>query len=268
MINFKNKALFSQDISQRVLTEVNELGYSLVENFLNEEEIAHFRLLVHEAVNDFDIKKNPYREKEKYHIHDLLLQNGDFLKLFEDPRLQQLVSLFLNDYWTLYAFTSSSVPPQGTNYARRVHNDCPRNIPNYITNMGVIWPLDDYTPTSGSLEVLSGSHIGKARLDEEEFNKNKKSIYCKAGDFIIFNARLVHRTDINSTDNFRHSLTMNACRHYMKPRFDWVRMLPSALCDSVNEQARRILGFHSRTPASLDEYFVSPEERLYKAGQE
>ncbi|MCB0392500.1 MAG: hypothetical protein KDD58_14515, partial [Bdellovibrionales bacterium] len=137
MINFKNKSTLDPQILDRVLNEVTNQGYSLVNNYLNEDEIVIFRDLVENAVNNFEVNNNPFRLKEKYHIHDLLLQSPYFLKIFEDLRLQQLVSIFLGKFWTMYAFTSSSVPPNGSNYARRVHNDCPRFIPNYITNIGI-----------------------------------------------------------------------------------------------------------------------------------
>ncbi|MCB9026087.1 MAG: phytanoyl-CoA dioxygenase family protein [Bdellovibrionaceae bacterium] len=268
MVNFREKVPFLKSDLDKVYNDVSQKGYSLIPQVLNSNEIETFKDQVIKAIENFQVQDNPYREKEKYHIHDLLLQSPDFAKLFEDPRLQQLLSLFLGPYWILYAFTSSSVPPMGGNYAKRIHNDCPRNIPNYITNMGVIWPLDDYTSQNGCLQVLPESHIGEGNFNEEYFNKNYVPVYCQKGALIIFNARLIHRTDVNKTSNFRHALTLNACRHYMKARFDWPRMIPKNYCENLNSQAMRILGFDSRIPCSLDEYFVPPEKRLYKAGQE
>jgi hypothetical protein len=54
----------------------------------------------------------------------------------------------------------------------------------------------------------------------------------------------------------------------MKQRMDWVRFVPKEIVEQLNEQARRIIGFDTRLPTSLDEFFVSDSERLYKPNQE
>jgi ectoine hydroxylase-related dioxygenase (phytanoyl-CoA dioxygenase family) len=62
-------------------------------------------------------------------------------------------------------------------------------------------------------------------------------------------------------------MTLNACRPFMKPRMDWVRAIPPEISDALNEQARRLIGFDTRVPASMDEFYARPEQRLYRPGQ-
>jgi ectoine hydroxylase-related dioxygenase (phytanoyl-CoA dioxygenase family) len=168
----------------------------------------------------------------------------------------------------MYAYTSSSLPPKGDNYGSRIHVDCPRFIPNYVTNVGVIWALDDFTLENGATHVLPGSHNTDQIPTDQFFKENNIRLTCKAGDLIIFNARLWHAAGINNTDKFRHALTMNVCRPFMKQRMDWVRFIPSTITDQLSSQARRIIGFDTRLPSTLEEFFLSDDERLYKANQE
>ena len=63
-----------------------------------------------------------------------------------------------------------------------------------------------------------------------------------------------------------HQIVMD--KPYMKQRMDWVRFLPSNITDQLNQQAKRIIGFDTRIPTNLDEFFVSKDELLYKPGQE
>ena len=133
--------------------------------------------------------------------------------------------------------------------------------------MGVIWTLDEYTVDNGALEVLPGSHHNERAPDEELFSKNSVRITCPAGSAIVFDARLFHRTGENKSDQFRHALTMNACRPYMKQRMDWVRFVPERISSALSARGRRVLGFDTRLPENLDEFFVPDNERLYKAGQ-
>jgi ectoine hydroxylase-related dioxygenase (phytanoyl-CoA dioxygenase family) len=53
----------------------------------------------------------------------------------------------------------------------------------------------------------------------------------------------------------------------MKQRMDWVRFVPPEISDQLNEQARRLLGFDTRLPTNLEEFFLPQDQRLYKANQ-
>jgi ectoine hydroxylase-related dioxygenase (phytanoyl-CoA dioxygenase family) len=201
-------------------------------------------------------------------MHDLLNKNIIFSKMFEDDRLQKLIAPILGEHWVMYAYTSSSLPPNGNNYGSRIHVDCPRFIPNYTTNLGVIWALDDFTLENGATHILPGSHNIDQIPTEQFFKENNIRLTCKAGDLIIFNARLWHAAGVNNTDKYRHALTMNVCRPFMKQRMDWVRFVPSKISDQLNSQSRRIIGFDTRIPSSLEEFFLPENERLYKSNQE
>ena len=75
-----------------------------------------------------------------------------------NPRLRGFLSAALGETCVLYAYTSSSMPPGGRNYSARIHVDCPRFIPGYVTNVGVTLMLDDFTEQSGATYLLPGSH--------------------------------------------------------------------------------------------------------------
>ena len=90
-----------------------------------------------------------------------MLHGAPFLRsskiLFRTPYLAEVLS----DTCILYAYTSSSMPPAGSNYSRRIHVDCPRLIPGYWTNAGVMVALDDFTDENGVTEF----HAALARAD-------------------------------------------------------------------------------------------------------
>jgi len=188
--------------------------------------------------------------------------------MLEDPRVEQAFSPFLGPNWIMYAHTSSSLPPKGANHGSRIHVDSPRLIPGYPTNMGVIWTLTDFTSENGATKVLPGSLHSTKIPTEELFESNCVELTCKKGSVCFFNARLFHRAGVNNSDAWRHSLTMNVCRPFMKQRMDWVRFVPDNIADQLNESARRIIGYDTRLPSNLNEFFVDEKDRLYKGGQE
>jgi hypothetical protein len=250
------------------LYSIETRGYSLIPGFLERSICERLRELLGGALAAYKPRPGIERsELDRYLLHDLLCQDVRFARLLEDPRLQQLLAPLLGEHWIMYAFTSSSLPPRGVNYGRRIHVDSPRWAPGYAFNVGLIWALDSFTRANGGTEVLPGSHHSPAAPEPEVFERNCTQIECEIGSLVVFHARLHHRTGVNRTDAWRHSLTMNCCRSFMKQRMDWVRFVPAAIAERLNAQARRLLGYDTRLPASLDELFLPEVERLYKPNQ-
>ena len=121
---------------------------------------------------------------------------------------------------------------------------------------------------NGATKVLPGSQHSKTIPSKEYFDKYSVTVEVPKGSLIIFNARVVHVTGINKTNKWRHALSMNACRPFMKQRMDWVRFIPNEILTQLNQTARRIIGFDTRLPTSLEEFFQPEESRLYKSNQE
>lgn len=259
----------SNEFMENHLFNMKTLGYSIYKNYYDIDfSIKLKNALEKEVENYVPFDSSERSLLDRYHMHDLLNKNIIFGKTLEDKRLQDLIAPILGDYWIMYAYTSSSLPPNGNNYGSRIHVDCPRFIPNYPTNLGVIWALDDFTLDNGATHVLPGSHNTDQIPTEQFFKENNVRLTCKGGDVIIFNARLWHAAGVNNTNKFRHALTMNVCRPFMKQRMDWVRFLPPQILDQLNSQARRIIGFDTRLPSNLEEFFLPEDERFYKAQQE
>ncbi|MES2514152.1 MAG: phytanoyl-CoA dioxygenase family protein [Bacteroidota bacterium] len=268
-MEFSHFEKYSKEFIHDHVFNMNTLGYNVIEDFLTQENCNFLRERLEKAISEyvpFDASERSLLDK--YHMHDLLCKDISFGKTLEDPRIQQLIAALLGDHWIMYAYTSSSLPPKGNNYGSRMHVDSPRLIPNYPTNLGVIWALDDFTLDNGATYALPGSHNTDLIPSEELFKKKSIRLTCKKGSIIVLNARMWHAAGVNTTDTFRHALTINMCRPYMKQRMDWVRFVPETISNQLNDQARRIIGFDTRLPSSLEEFFQPEEKRLYKGGQE
>ena len=61
--------------------------------------------------------------------------------------------------------------------------------------------------------------------------------------------------------SWRHALTLNMCRPFMKQRLDIPRMMAGMDLGGVSSVALQKLGFHAQVPASYDEYYAPPEKR-------
>ena len=68
----------------------------------------------------------------------------------------------------------------------------------------------------------------------------------------------------NLTNQWRHALTINVVRPWMKQRIDIPRAMSGMDLTHLSEKSKQKLGFYAQVPANYDEYYVPFEERKYK----
>jgi ectoine hydroxylase-related dioxygenase (phytanoyl-CoA dioxygenase family) len=249
------------------LAEIRSSGFGIVRDVVTQSEVAALKCALESAIAE-DLEAWRGREYTNANMVMNLMTRGEpFVRLLENDVIHAYAEALLDENCIIYAYTSSSMPPQGTNYSRRVHVDCPRVIPGYVTNVGVTLALDDFTNENGAMALLPNSFTRTDAPSEAEFDRKAVCAYPRAGDAIVFNARTWHRGGSNTTNRYRHAVTMNICRSYMRQQFDYPRLVPKEIVDALGPRGKRFLGFNVRMPASLDEFYLPAEQRLYKAGQ-
>lgn len=202
-------------------------------------------------------------------IHNCFLRGKMMRQHLSKQNLRQATDALLCKNAIIYAYQSSSLQPGQGNYGSRVHVDCPRFIPGYRTNLGYLLALHPFTKDNGGTWVLPGSHLTERIPDLPEFEKHAIQLTCERGDAIFFDGRLVHRAGENQTGHWRHAITINFCRPFMRSRFDFPKMLAQApWVHELDGSARKFLGFDVRMPSSLSEFYLPPSKRFYLPNQE
>ena len=197
-------------------------GYAVIPDFLDQSDVERLKDGLMLAIDSYQPRDLSERSVlDRYNIHDLLVRDSAHICLLDDARLDRELAKLLGDYWILYAFTASSLPPEGSNYARRIHVDSPRWVENYPFNVGVMWALDPFTADNGAPEFLPGSHHSIDVPSEEHFAEYHDTVCCSQGALVIFDARVFHRAGVNRTDRWRHALTLNACRSFTFSEKSW-----------------------------------------------
>jgi ectoine hydroxylase-related dioxygenase (phytanoyl-CoA dioxygenase family) len=247
------------------LQEIHRSGFTIARGVIGAREIELLKHDLERAIaQDLAEAAAP---QGAFMVLNLMTRGASFVRLLENPVLHAHLTPILGDTCIVYAYTSSSLPPGGTNYSNRIHVDCPRFIENYVTNVGITLALDDFTDENGATYLLPGSHRNPATPSRETFDAGAVRAYPRAGDAIVFNARTWHRGGDNRTATARHAVTMNVCRSYMRQQFDFPRLVDAEVVANLGSLGRRFLGFDVRMPASLDEYYLPEDRRLYKANQ-
>lgn len=249
------------------IREVRVHGFAVVPSIVSPHHAEVMKADLQEAIDE-DLKAWEGREYQGAHmVMNLMFRGAPFLQFLDNDRLHDVLTPLVSDTCIVYAYTSSSMPPSGTNYSNRIHVDCPRHIPGYISNVGVCLALDDFTDDNGATYFLPKSFELGSAPSREEFFAGAKRVYPRAGDAIVFNARTFHSGGFNSTSTYRHAVTINVCRSYMRQQFDFPRMFPPAAASSLSDRQRRFLGYNVRVPISLEEYYLPEADRPYKSNQ-
>jgi ectoine hydroxylase-related dioxygenase (phytanoyl-CoA dioxygenase family) len=250
-----------------VADEVKTRGFTVVPDVLDPVVVAHLIEVLDRLVQEDLGHPDPRRRADDWMSFNGVLRDDAIAAVVTHPKILGHVEEILGPACIMYACVSSSMPPNGTNYSRRIHVDSPRVIPGYPTNIGALVALTDFTEENGATRFLPGSFERLDRPTEEAYDREAETVFPAAGSVVIFNARTWHTGGDNRTGQPRHALTVNYCRSFMRQHFDFPRMIPADRAATLAPVLRRMLGFDVRMPTSLDEYYVPAEDRLYKAGQ-
>ncbi|MEX0666229.1 MAG: phytanoyl-CoA dioxygenase family protein [Acidimicrobiia bacterium] len=253
---------------ERHCADFERQGYSLVPGVVAEPEITELRDAVTTAL---DADWDRYRHlpgKERFIALDLAHYGGPFFRLLENDVIDRLFGAILGEFWTLYSFTSTVAIAHLDQYTAKIHTDTHRLSPGYPLGAVITIALDEFTNENGATYYLPRSHVtSPERPNEDEFYAGAVRVCRQAGDAVFFSPRVWHAGGVNSTDRDRSGLTVYGCRSFMKPRYDFPRLIDPALLDGASDRLRRVLGFDVRVPSAMDEFYRPPEQRLYKAGQ-
>jgi ectoine hydroxylase-related dioxygenase (phytanoyl-CoA dioxygenase family) len=256
---------------ETVVRALDEHGFIVVPDVLEPAFITRAKAELEQAI-ERDAEWHGTKDYADYGmVFCCSLYGGAFIDLFDNRALMAPFEAILNPSCVVYAYTSSSMPPEKTNYSRRIHRDCPRVIPGYLTNMGATILLDDFTEANGATYYLPGSHKRSATdgaPSTDDFERGARRLIAPAGSVFFFDALLWHAGGENRTDRWRHALTINMGRGYMKQRMDIPRMMAGMDLSGASEAALQKLGFHAQVPASREEYYAPPEKRKYRQSNE
>jgi ectoine hydroxylase-related dioxygenase (phytanoyl-CoA dioxygenase family) len=251
----------------RHFAEIEKNGLTIVPDIVGHSELKELRLQFDAAVAADWRDYGELPGKEKYIVHDLVNRGSAFARLLENERMHKVFSHFLGDTCILYAISSVVMYRDEKPYTCEIHTDTPRLIPNYILTLLMTLALDDFTEENGATFYLAGSHRSMEKPSERDFYAKALRACRKAGDAAFMHPRVWHAGGPNYTDKQRRVCTILACRSWMRQRFDYPRMVNDEVLSQLGERGRAFLGFNVRVPASLRDFYVPAEQRLYKANQ-
>lgn len=250
------------------LKELEEEGYFITGKIFDDEFISKIKAELEAAIE----QEARFHQSTDYKDYGMLLAcpvyGGAFLELLANQTLIEPFNWMLGETCIIYVYTSSSMPPHGSNYSKRVHVDRPMLIPGFNESLACLIPLDDFTEANGATYFLPRSHKSPQKPEENFFYRNARRLIAERGSVFYFNPRLWHSGGDNTTSRWRHSVGMAMVRPYMKQRIDLPRAMKGMDLSRVPERVLQKLGFFAQPPTSLEEYYAPPEKRPYRQKSE
>ena len=250
--------------------EMTDKGWVVIEGFVDQDLVA--RMLTdlasaYRTCRALQVKNRVSLDTEGT-LHHLIGQGDSFLELID--RLAPVVPHLERYFQGKFILNSlgGNILEKRASYANAVHRDIRTYSGAMPLLLNTLVMLDEFTPENGATFLMSGSHRSHPdKPTDAAFYAGAVQAVGPAGSLLVFNSNLWHAAGVNTTDRPRRSITPMFCRPFMKAQFDYPRALGYDRMGSLSELQRQILGYYSRIPASLEEWYQPAEHRMYRPGQ-
>ena len=193
----------------------------------------------------------------------------DFLDfLIKENFIKDLEDNYFKSNCILNSLSALNNLPNQPNFSANIHRDLRFYSHNLPTMVNCLLMVDDFTHENGGTFLLPYSHLKKEKPTDKEFYKNAIQAVGKSGDLIVFDSNIWHSSSPNTTNLGRRGIPITISRSFMKQLLDYPRALGYDKMNEFNSKLQQLLGYHSRVPSSLDEWYQPEENRFYKKNQD
>lgn len=179
--------------------------------------------------------------------------------------LKEIEENYFGSKFILNSFSALSNVPNQNTFSAEVHRDIRFYSGNLNLMINCLVMLDDFTRENGATWILPRSHLTKEKPDNDQFFANAIQVTGRAGDIVIWNSNIFHCSGKNITDKVRRALPIVFCKSSLKQLLDYPRAFGSK---EFSAEIRQLLGYDSRVPSSLDEWYQPKEKRFYRPNQD
>lgn len=203
---------------------INHQGYAVLD-FMDEESIVKLKEVFNDAFPDRSLYEGIYSSMQ-YLEHDVRKKYHDEIMEIMDHRIKE----FFDDYTSPISLLYSRRPDG--KYLLEWHGDPSIMLNQHLEPLYGIWfPLNDVDATYGALKLVPGSHRIMHKLiftyntfqwpllDKRALlDKYGKSFKLKAGQALVYDARMVHSSEPNNStierDNIMFRLNNTSSKYF------------------------------------------------------
>lgn len=248
---------------------LNEFGWLTYENALELEFVNQINDELEHAYEKRRLiqEKNGISQNMEGTLHHLIESDNFALKFLERLYCHQEMKAFLGGNYIVNAFGGVMNSKNNRPYVQNIHRDVRSFMGSEKTMVQMMVLLDDFTEDNGATFMLSGSHQIADKPDENYFFENAHRAIAKKGSIVLFDSNIWHAAGKNNTEENRRVLTISYTKPQFKQQFDYPRFLGYDFAETISDELKQILGYKSRIPATLEEYYQPVSKRMYQPDQ-
>lgn len=240
-----------ENSNKNYVDKFNNEGFFIIENLIPDKLCKEIHHSLHPLLLEEKIK---HGEKYKEGILPLpLLLRPSLIHSIIQPEVIGFADNLLSQESLIYLCMASFVESASANYAILPHRDITFSTPTSPLFIGLFLTLTDFQKSNGATIFYRGSHKCSG-ASVESFEKFQLEV--PTGSAIFFDARIIHNSEFNNSKSSRSCLAIAFCHPAVRPRFDFPRLLPPDIAETLSEYQKKKLGFLSKVPSSFHEYFI------------
>jgi ectoine hydroxylase-related dioxygenase (phytanoyl-CoA dioxygenase family) len=256
------------------ILDLKDKGYVILRNKVSKEWIDILSKAVDNAFTnhrDTQLKNGNDIKTDGVALH-VLLSNSVFIDFLEYLIYTDFINDLKENYFgsncILNSFSALNNLPNQPNFSAVVHRDLRFYSKKLPMMVNCLLMIDDFSIENGGTYLLPYSHLKEEKPSDVDFFNRSIQAEGKSGDLLVFDSNVWHSSAPNKTDKGRRAIPITISRSFMKQLLDYPRALGYEKMDNFNYELQQFLGYHSRVPASLDEWYQPEEKRFYKKNQD
>jgi len=189
-------------------------------------------------------------------------------KLLELGIIKDIENNFFKTKFILNSISALNNKPNSPNFSAIVHRDIKffsKDLPIMLNGLVL---LDDFTLENGATMLLPNSHKTEEKPTDDFFINQCTRAIGKKGDILLFNSNIWHCSAPNTTNESRRAIPMTFSKSCIKQMFDYTKSRDNEFYYDSSEDIKQLLGFDSRVPCSLYEWYLPADKRFYKKNQD
>lgn len=259
-----------------VLHDLSKDGFTIVENIIDSTFLDETRRRMYAVQKSIetDIGLDRIKRAGEIGVLRLMMCYDDwFFRFLELPQILAVIDATISPTAIMHLQNGFILPPVNRSpfdekvFQQKFHMDFPRVMNGYMASINCMVTISDFTKDSGGTLVVPGTHQKMQKPDLQRAPEQAIAVECPAGSLVVFDSTLWHAAGDNLTQNDRLAINHQFTRSFFKPQLDYVRALGDRAILNLPARSQQLLGYYTRVPTSLDEYYVAPEDRLYRSGQ-
>lgn len=253
--------------------DLKEIGFTIIPNQVTPKWLDILSKSMDKAFlehKEIQIKNNSSLT-DGVALHALLSSNNfiEFLYvLLENGFIQSLQDNYFQSNCILNSLSALNNLPDQPNFSAIVHRDLRFYSNRFPIMLNCLIMIDNFTVENGGTYLLPYSHLEERKPSDEEFFANSIQATGNAGDILIFDSNIWHASAPNKTQHGRRAIPFTVSKSFMKQLLDYPRAIGYDKINTFTYEMQQLLGYHSRVPASLDEWYQPEELRFYKKNQD